>query len=105
MECGRLEFDAKLDRSEIGDLVALLNGGDAGIRGIVSGQVHLAGPVSAVGVEGELRISSCTAGSRARLRAACLCSAFPVKPTPSSSTWSCSRSPRAHRRWSKLICW
>ncbi len=54
---GVLEADAKLDRSEIGDMVALVNGRDAGVHGLISGQVHVAGPVNAVGIEGEVRIS------------------------------------------------
>ncbi len=54
---GRVEFDVKLDRSEIGDLIALVEGHDAGIQGIMSGQAHVAGPVSSLGVEGEMRVS------------------------------------------------
>jgi hypothetical protein len=54
---GHLEFDGKLDRSEIGDMVTLVNGHDAGVHGLISGQVHVAGPIDAVGVEGEIRVS------------------------------------------------
>ncbi len=54
---GLLELDAKLDRSEIGDMVALVIGHDAGVHGLISGQVHVAGPVQDMGVEGEVRVS------------------------------------------------
>lgn len=54
---GRLELDARLDRSEIGDMVALLHGRDAGVHGFVSGQVHLAGSPENAGIEGEVRLS------------------------------------------------
>lgn len=56
-ETGRLEFDVRLDRSEIADMVALVNGHDAGVHGFISGRVHLAGPASSVGVEGTVRVS------------------------------------------------
>ncbi len=54
---GRLEFDVRLDRSEIADMVALVNGHDAGVQGLISGRVHLAGPAASVGLEGSVRIA------------------------------------------------
>ena len=54
---GHIELDARLDRSEIGDIVALLNGRDAGVHGLISGRVHVAGPPEATGIEGEVRVS------------------------------------------------
>jgi hypothetical protein len=54
---GSLELDVSLERSEIGAVIALVKGSDAGIQGLVSGQVHVSGPMSNLGVEGEVRVS------------------------------------------------
>jgi hypothetical protein len=56
-ENGVMALDLRLERSEISDILALLYGRDAGIRGIVSGQAHVGGPMNALGIEGELRVS------------------------------------------------
>jgi hypothetical protein len=53
----RLELDVSLERSEIGALIALVKGSDAGIQGRVAGQVHVSGPMSNLGVEGEVHVS------------------------------------------------
>ena len=54
---GLLAIDLRLERSEISDILALLYGRNAGIHGTVSGQAHVAGPMRALGIEGELRVA------------------------------------------------
>jgi hypothetical protein len=56
-ENGVLALDLRLERSEMSDILALLYGRNAGIHGIVSGQAHVGGPMNALGIEGELRVS------------------------------------------------
>lgn len=54
---GQLNLQAKLDNSEIGDMVALLQGHDFGLQGHVSGQVTLAGPPDALDLHGVLHLN------------------------------------------------
>ncbi len=54
---GKLDLDLQLDRSEVSDIVSLVRGEDAGLQGIVSGKAHLAGPTSAIGINGRLNIA------------------------------------------------
>jgi len=54
---GLLALDLTLERSEMSDILALVYGRDAGIHGIVSAQAHVAGPMRALGIEGEARVS------------------------------------------------
>lgn len=54
---GNLELDVSLERSEIGAVIALVKGSDAGIQGQVAGHLHVSGPASSLGVEGEVRVS------------------------------------------------
>lgn len=51
-------LDAKLDleRSELGDVVAVLRGEDAGLHGLISGSARFAGPLHHVVVDGRLRV-------------------------------------------------
>ena len=53
---GNLDLNLQLDRSELSDLVALIRGEDVGLQGIVSGKAHLAGPPSAIAVNGRLTV-------------------------------------------------
>ncbi len=54
---GHTEIDVRLVRSEIGDIVALMYGHDAGVHGIVAGTIHVAGEPAALGIDGEVRVS------------------------------------------------
>jgi hypothetical protein len=54
---GNLDLDLLLDRSELSDLVALVRGEDIGLQGEISGKAHLAGPPSAIGINGRLNIA------------------------------------------------
>ncbi len=54
---GHTEIDVRLVRSEIGDIVALIYGHDAGVHGIVAGAIHVAGEPAALGIDGEVRVS------------------------------------------------
>jgi hypothetical protein len=53
---GNLDLDLQLDQSQLSDLVALVRGEDIGLQGIVSGKAHLAGPPSAIAVNGRLNV-------------------------------------------------
>ncbi len=50
-------LDVKLEQSELGDMLTLFNGSDTGIHGDVSGDAHLAGPLSRIGIAGRLAIA------------------------------------------------
>lgn len=54
---GHLNLDVRLERSEIGDIVSLINGRDVGVHGYVAGDIRLGGPLSALGVDGDIHIS------------------------------------------------
>ncbi len=53
---GSLDADLQLERSELGDVVAVLRGEDAGLHGLVSGEAHFKGPLNRVAVNGRLRV-------------------------------------------------
>ncbi len=55
---GRLEAEAELERSSLGELMILAHGEDVGVHGAVSGNVRLAGPLSAIAIAGQLDIDS-----------------------------------------------
>jgi hypothetical protein len=52
-----LDLDLQLDRSELSNLVALIRGEDIGLQGEISGKAHLAGPPTAIGINGRLNIA------------------------------------------------
>jgi len=54
---GIANINVKLERSEIGDIITLLNDHDAGVHGSVSGSARLAGPLSALNINGRLEAS------------------------------------------------
>ncbi len=54
---GQLDLRLTLDNSEIGDMVALLQGHDYGLQGHVSGKVTLNGPPDGLDLHGALRLS------------------------------------------------
>ena len=54
---GLADITVRLERSEVSDMVALLKGHDAGIHGSVSGAVRLAGPLSALKINGRIDVS------------------------------------------------
>lgn len=53
---GLADVTVKLERSEISDILTVLNGTDAGLHGVVSGQARLAGPLSALAINGRVNI-------------------------------------------------
>jgi hypothetical protein len=54
---GVLDLDLQLDRSEVGDVVALIRGENIGLQGTVTGKAHLAGPPSALAIHGRLTVA------------------------------------------------
>jgi hypothetical protein len=52
-----LDLDLQLDRSELSNLVALIRGEDIGLQGEISGKAHLAGPPTAVAINGRLNVA------------------------------------------------
>ena len=55
-EPGRVDLDMEVDRAALGEVTALMSGQDAGIHGILSSRVHLAGPLNNMGITGRLDI-------------------------------------------------
>ena len=54
---GVADINVRLERSEVGDMIALLYGHDAGVHGSVSGQARIAGPLAALKINGRLEVS------------------------------------------------
>ena len=54
---GIADISVRLERSEIGDIFALLNGHDVGLYGSVSGTARLVGPLTALKINGQLDVS------------------------------------------------
>jgi hypothetical protein len=54
---GLADITVRLERSEIGDMIALLNGHDAGVHGSVSGTLRIAGPLAALKINGRVDVS------------------------------------------------
>jgi hypothetical protein len=52
----QVEFDLQLDRSNISDVMTLLEGRDVGLHGEVASQARLSGPVSNIRVDGRLQL-------------------------------------------------
>jgi hypothetical protein len=50
-------LDVKLEQSELGDMMTLFNGYEAGFHGDVSGDAHLAGPLNRIGISGRMTLS------------------------------------------------
>jgi|GEM_PF-633772 len=57
-KAGTATVDVQLERSELGDMITLFNGYESGIEGTVSGDAHLAGPLSRLGLAGHLAVSN-----------------------------------------------
>lgn len=55
---GAATLDVRLERSELGDLITLLNGNDTGIEGAVTGSVHIAGPLRRMGMSGRMTLAN-----------------------------------------------
>ena len=49
---GRLDLDVRLEKSSVGEMIALLHGYNAGIHGTVSARMHLAGPLDNIRISG-----------------------------------------------------
>ena len=54
---GIADITVRLERSEISDMIALLNGHDAGIHGLVSGTARIAGTLAALKISGRVDVS------------------------------------------------
>jgi len=54
----RLQAELELERSSIGELMILAHGEDVGVHGAVSGRARFEGPLSSVGIAGQLEIES-----------------------------------------------
>jgi hypothetical protein len=53
----RVDLDLVLDRSELGQISALLQGQTGNVHGIVSSRLHLGGPIQNIGIQGRVQIS------------------------------------------------
>lgn len=51
-----LNLDAELDRSAIDQVVKLVQGHGVGLHGVVASRAHIAGPISNLGITGQLRV-------------------------------------------------
>jgi len=51
---GKLDLDARLEKSAISEIVELINGHDAGIHGLVSARMRLAGPLDDIRISGNI---------------------------------------------------
>ncbi|MDE3198740.1 MAG: hypothetical protein KGN84_20500 [Acidobacteriota bacterium] len=49
-----ITLDVKLEKSELGDMVTLFEGREAGLHGHIWGDAHMAGPIGKVGIAGRL---------------------------------------------------
>jgi hypothetical protein len=50
-------LDVKLEQSELGDMLTLFNGYESGLHGDISGDAHLAGPLSRIGIAGRMTVA------------------------------------------------
>jgi hypothetical protein len=50
-------LDVKLEKSELGDMLTLFNGQESGVLGEITGNAHLAGPLTHMGLAGRVTIS------------------------------------------------
>ncbi len=55
-EPGHVDLDMEVDRAALGEITALMSGHDAGVHGTLSSRLHLAGPLSNMGITGRLDI-------------------------------------------------
>ena len=55
---GAATLDVRLEKSEVGDLIALINGNDTGIEGSVTGNIHMAGPLRRMGMSGKVTVAN-----------------------------------------------
>ncbi|MEP6717420.1 MAG: hypothetical protein ABJC09_17760 [Terriglobia bacterium] len=49
-------LDVKLEKSELGDMLTLVQGTESGVHGHISGDAHLSGPLSRVGIAGRVTV-------------------------------------------------
>ena len=52
-----LEMDVRLEKSELSDVLSLFEGSQSDLLGTVEGKAHLAGPMSKIGISGNLSVS------------------------------------------------
>ncbi len=56
-EPGRADMDLAIERTSLGEVTALLSGQDAGVHGMLTARIHLAGPLNQLGITGRLDVS------------------------------------------------
>jgi hypothetical protein len=56
-ELGRVALDLRADRAALGELTALATGQDLGVHGTLTSRLHLAGPLSNLGISGRVDIA------------------------------------------------
>ena len=56
-ELGRVALDLRADRAALGELTALATGQDLGVHGTLTSRLHLAGPLSNLGITGRVDIA------------------------------------------------
>ncbi|MBS1859831.1 MAG: hypothetical protein JST11_30960 [Acidobacteria bacterium] len=54
---GRADMDLVVERTQLGEVTALLNGQDAGVHGALTARIHLAGPLNNLGITGRVDVS------------------------------------------------
>jgi hypothetical protein len=54
---GRADMDFAIEHTNLGEITALLAGQDAGVHGMLTARVHLAGPLDNLGITGRLDVS------------------------------------------------
>jgi hypothetical protein len=54
---GRADMDLAIERTNLGEITALLAGQDAGVHGTLTARVHMAGPMNNLGITGRLDIT------------------------------------------------
>src|SRR5258708_16745736 len=50
--------DVQMEKSELGDMLTLFNGHESGIEGSISGSAHLAGPLTRIGLTGNVTVAN-----------------------------------------------
>jgi hypothetical protein len=56
-DSGRADMDLTIERTGLGEVTALLAGQDAGVHGMLTARVHLAGPLNRLGITGRLDVT------------------------------------------------
>jgi hypothetical protein len=52
----RVDLDVRLERTQLGELAVLMSGQAGGVHGTITSRLHLAGPISGIGILGRLTV-------------------------------------------------